>query len=90
MAHASRTSLVTVEEIVDGNLLHDPALAAGTISSLYISALAVAPGGAAPIGLVDCYLPDQAALAAYAAAARSDAGFAVWQQRHLDRAPVPA
>ncbi len=90
MAHASRTTLVSVEEIVDGNLLHDPALAAGTIPSLYISALAVVPGGAAPIGLVDCYAPDQAALAAYATAARSDQGFAAWLDRRLTRAPVSA
>ncbi len=89
MAHAARTTLVTVEDIVDGNFLHDPALAAGTIPSLYVSALAVAPKGAAPIGLVDCYAPDQAALGTYAAAARSDDGFAVWLDRHLDRARVP-
>ncbi len=90
MAHASRTSLVTVEEIVDGNLLHDPALAAGTIPALYVSAVAVARGGSAPIGLPDCYAPDHAALAAYAAAARSDAGFAAWLERHLSGVPVPA
>ncbi len=89
MAHAARTTLVTVEDIVDDNFLHDPALAAGTIPSLYVSALAVAPKGAAPIGLVDCYAPDQAALGTYAAAARSDDGFAVWLDRHLDRARVP-
>ena len=90
MAHASKTTLVTVEEIVDGNLLHDPALAAGTIPSLYVSALAVAPRGAAPIGLVDCYGADNAALAAYAAAARSADGFRSWLARHLDREPVNA
>jgi glutaconate CoA-transferase, subunit A len=90
MAHASRTTLVSVEEIVDGNLLHDPALAAGTIPALYVSALAVAPKGAAPVGLVDSYAPDTEALSAYAAAARSDAGFAAWLERHLDAASVPA
>ncbi len=90
MAHASRRTLVTVEEIVDGNLLHDPALAAGTIPALYVSAISVAPGGSQPIGLVDCYAPDHAALAAYAAAARSDSGFANWLDLHLSRAPVLA
>ena len=90
MAHASRSTLVTVEEIVDGNLLHDPALAAGTIPALYISALAVAPQGSRPIGLPDCYGADQAALAAYAVAARSDAGFREWLARQLDTALVPA
>ncbi len=90
MAHASRATLATVEEIVDGNLLHDPALAAGTIPALYVSALAVAPGGSAPIGLVDCYAPDHAALSAYAQAARSADGFATWLDHHLAGARVPA
>lgn len=90
MAHASRSTFVTVEEIVDGNLLHDPALAAGTIPALYVTALAVASGGSAPIGLVDCYAPDQTALAAYATAARSDDGFARWLDHHLEKVPVSA
>ena len=90
MAHASRSTIVTVEEIVEGNLLHDPALAAGTIPALYITAIAVAPGGAAPIGLADCYGADNAMLAAYAAAARSKAGFDEWLARHLDREMVTA
>ena len=47
--------------------------AAGTIPSLYISAIAVAAGGAAPVGLADCYNADTGALAAYAAAARTRA-----------------
>ena len=90
MAHASKASLVTVEEIVDGNLLLDPALAPGTIPALYISALAVAPQGAAPVGLDNCYAPDRAALAAYAAAARNADGFRDWLARRLDAALVPA
>ncbi len=90
MAHASKATFVSVEEIVDGNLLDDPALAAGTIPSLYISGLAVAVRGAAPIGLADCYSADNAALAAYATAARSSAGFRDWLARKLDREPVTA
>lgn len=90
MAHASKGTLVSVEEIVEGNLLHDPALAAGTIPSLYISAIAVAPGGAAPIGLADCYDADTQALSSYAAAARTRVGFDDWAMRHLDREAVSA
>ena len=78
MAHASRRTYVSVERIEDTNFLDDPALAAGTIPALYISALAEAPGGAAPIGLAGCYAPDQAGLAAYASAARTADGFAHW------------
>ena len=90
MAHASKATFVTVEDIVDGNLLHDPAWAAGTIPSLYITSLAVAPGGAAPIGLADCYEPDNKALAAYAASARTVDGFAAWLPQLLDREAVSA
>ena len=39
-AHAARATLVTVEEIVDGDLLADEALAAGTIPALYVSGIA--------------------------------------------------
>jgi glutaconate CoA-transferase, subunit A len=78
MAHASKQTFVTVERIEDGNFLNDPAMAAGTISSLYVSAISVVPHGAAPIGLVGEYAPDAAALARYATAAKSDAGFATW------------
>ena len=90
MAHASKTTLITVEEIVDDNFLADPALAAGTIPAMYVSGLAIARRGAAPVGLATCYEPDHAALAAYAAAARSAAGFNDWLARALDREPVPA
>jgi glutaconate CoA-transferase subunit A len=90
MAHASKATYVTVEEIVDGNLLHDPALAAGTISSLYVTALAVAPKGSLPIGLPDCYETDNDALATYAGAARTGDGFADWLAQQFDRAPVTA
>lgn len=78
MAHAARATLVTVERIVDEDLLADPAMAAGTIPGLYISAIAEARHGAAPIGLAGAYETDDAAIAAYVAAARSDGGFAVW------------
>jgi glutaconate CoA-transferase subunit A len=78
MAHASKRALVTVERVEDTNFLADPALAAGTISSLYISAISVVPNGGAPVGLVGEYEPDHTALAAYASAAKSSAGFAEW------------
>jgi glutaconate CoA-transferase subunit A len=90
MAHASRQTLVTVEEIVDDNLLHDPALAAGTIPALYVSAISVVPRGSAPIAMPGCYGADETALAAYAKAARTADGFAEWLTRTLDSALVPA
>lgn len=78
MAHASKATYVTVETIEDTNFLTDPDLAAGTIPSLYVTALAVAPGGARPVGLAGVYEPDNAALARYAAAAKSPEGFRTW------------
>ncbi|MFO1189583.1 MAG: CoA-transferase [Alphaproteobacteria bacterium] len=51
MAHASKQTLVTVEEIVPGSLLQDEQAAAGTIPALYITQVAEVKGGARPGGL---------------------------------------
>lgn len=83
MAHASAATLVTVETVEDTDFLADPTLAAGTIPALYITALAVAPSGAAPIGLAGQYPADAQALRAYAKAAVTDDGFARWARAHL-------
>ena len=77
MAHAAAATCVTVEQIVDGNLLEDPALAAGTIPALYVSRIALAPGGMRPLGFGE-EPSDEVALAAYAKAARSAEGFRQW------------
>ena len=78
MAHASRQTFVTVERIEDGDFLRDPALAAGTLPSLYVSAIAEAPNGAWPVGFDNAYPADTGALADYAAAAATAEGFARW------------
>ena len=83
MAHASRRSVVTVERITDANLLEDERLAAGTISAIYVSAVAVAPRGAWPLGVLDEYAPDAAHLADYARMARTSEGFAAYLDRHV-------
>ena len=80
LAHASRRTLVTVERIVPGNLLDDERLAPGTIAATYIDAVAIAERGTWPIALLDEYDADPAHIAAYAKAARTDAGF----QAYLD------
>ncbi len=82
-AHAARRTLATVEEITARDLLADDVWAAGTIPSLYVEAVAAAPMGAAPVGLRGRYPPDAAALAGYADAAASPAGFAAWLDRWL-------
>ena len=75
IAHASRRVVVTVERMVPGNLLDDEKLAPGTISGLYIDAVAVAERGAWPIGLLDEYALDAAHIAEYARMARTVEGF---------------
>lgn len=90
MAHASVRTLVTVEEIVDGSLLADEVTAAGVLPGLYVEAVAEAPRGAWPLGLQDAYAADDAELARYAEAARSDSGFRAWLDRFLCRKPAAA
>jgi glutaconate CoA-transferase subunit A len=80
MAHAAGTTLVSVEETTDADLLADDRTAAGTIPALYVSAIADARRGAWPVGLRRSYPPDREHLRRYAELARSDAGFA----RYLD------
>ena len=75
MAHASAKSLVSVERIVDHNLLDDPVTAAGTIPSLYIDEIRVIEKGAHPVGLFSEYEPDTTALSNYAKAARTQESF---------------
>jgi glutaconate CoA-transferase subunit A len=78
MAHASKTTLVTVEHIEDGDFLRDPALAAGTLPALYVAAIAEAKNGAWPVGLDNAYGADAKALGEYTAAAATADGFARW------------
>jgi glutaconate CoA-transferase subunit A len=80
MAHAAKTTLVTVEAVTDDDLLADDATAAGTIPALYVSAIAQASCGAWPVGLRHAYPADIEHLRRYAELAREEAGFA----RYLD------
>lgn len=75
MAHAARTTLVTVEEVTDESLLGDQTTASGTLSGLYVTAIAEAPNGAWPVGLPGRYPPDHEHLRGYAQAARTVEGF---------------
>lgn len=77
-AYASRQTLVTVERIEDADFLRDPVMAPGTLSSLYVTAVAVAKDGAWPVGLDNAYAADTKALAFYASSAASGEGFRQW------------
>jgi glutaconate CoA-transferase, subunit A len=90
MAHASAQTLVTVEELVDGNLLDDPARAGSTLPAIYVSRIAVAKKGAWPLALGDRYPDDEAALARYVALARTPEGFREFLAEWLQERRVAA
>ncbi|HZP87847.1 MAG TPA: CoA-transferase [Burkholderiales bacterium] len=75
MAQAARQTLVTVEEVVEHDLMADEATASGTIAAIYITAIAVASPGAWPLGLLDRYGADTSVLSDYAKRARTTDGF---------------
>jgi len=83
MAHAARTTIVTVEKIHDGNLLDDPALAAGTLPGFYIESITVCQRGAWPLGLPDHYAADADHLAEYARMAATAEGFADYCEKYI-------
>jgi len=75
MAHAARDTFVTVEEIVEENLLDDPAMAAGVVPAIYVSRIALAKGGAWPLAHTGRYPQDEAALGRYRTLGRTREGF---------------
>ncbi len=83
ISHASKQTLVTVEEFYDGDLLADDRMAAGTVPSLYVSGVALAEQGAWPLGLPGAYGVDGGHLTEYAALARTEDGFARYLADHV-------
>jgi glutaconate CoA-transferase subunit A len=75
MAYASKRTLVTVERIVDHDLLETEESAAAALPSLYVNAIAVVRHGAWPLPLWGLYEGDHAEVARYAAMARTADGF---------------
>ena len=90
MAQASRASFVTVEEVVEDDLLEDPERSAGVIPALYVERIAVAHRGAWPLALPGRYAADVAALGRYAQVARTREGFNAWMAAWLAGAASPA
>jgi glutaconate CoA-transferase, subunit A len=83
MAHAAQRTIVTVEDIHDGDLLRDPLLAAGTLPGFYVEAVVVEPRGAWPLPLPDRYGLDAAHLSEYARLAVTAEGFAQYLDRYV-------
>ncbi|HEX9570089.1 MAG TPA: CoA transferase [Rhodospirillales bacterium] len=90
MAHAAKSTLVTVETIEDRDFLADDATAAGTLASLYVTAVAKAEGGARPLGLAGCYERDLAHIRAYAREAATREGFKRYLAREVLGQPARA
>jgi glutaconate CoA-transferase subunit A len=90
MAHASRETFVTAEEITERNLLDDPQAAAGVLPAIYVTAIAHAPRGAAPLPFRDLYPEDSSLMGRYVAAAKTAAGFARFLDEWLQSEPLPA
>lgn len=83
MAHASRQTLVTVDRLVETDLMRDPDKATGTLSAFYVDAIAESPGGSWPLAGSSGFAEDAAHLDAYLEAARSDEGFEAYLARHV-------
>lgn len=83
MAHAAKRTLVTVEQVVDGNLLDDRQLAPGCVSALYVERIAEAPKGCWPAGFGDLYPIDIDHLRDYFKTARSEEGFRAYLDQEL-------
>ena len=83
LAHAAKQTLVTVEEIIDGDLRLDAAAAPNLISGLYVRAIAEAKQGAWPDAVPGHYAFDEDAVIAYGAQARTDEGFNAWLKDHI-------
>lgn len=83
IAHAAKRAIVTVEEIVDGDLREDEARSPNLVGSIYVAALAEAPGGAWPAAAPGRYAADEDHLAAYARLAKDDAAFADYLQAQV-------
>jgi glutaconate CoA-transferase, subunit A len=83
MAHASVKTIVTVEKIVEGDMLSDATLSAGILPGFYVESIALAPQGAWPLPLPDHYAWDEKHLAEYARLAASDEGFKTYLEQYV-------
>jgi glutaconate CoA-transferase, subunit A len=83
MAHASETTVVTVEKLHDGSLLEDPMLAAGTLPGFYVQSVAVVERGCWPLPLPEHYAWDAEHLKEYAALAATEEGFAKYLDKYV-------
>ncbi|RCW63199.1 CoA transferase subunit A [Pseudorhodoferax soli] len=89
MAYASAKTFVTVETIVDGNLLENEDTAAGVLPAIYVEGIAESAAGAHPLPLPGHSAGCSADQMAYAKSARTAEGFAAFAASWTD-CGVPA
>ncbi len=75
MAHASHKTLITVEKIIEGDLMSNPETAPACIPSHYIDEVIAHASGSWPLGLAGTSKTDNEAMQDYANLAKSEAGF---------------
>ena len=75
MAHAAKNTLITVEEVVDFDLMQNELYAPATIPAHYISACSVAKNGAWPLPLPERYKADAVEQSRYVGLAKTQQGF---------------
>jgi glutaconate CoA-transferase subunit A len=80
LVHASKSTLVTAERIFDGDLMNTPLYEDGTLSNLYVDAIAHCPGGSWPLDAGREAPGEPAQLRKYFEAARTESGFANYMQ----------
>ncbi|MBL4739818.1 MAG: hypothetical protein JKY12_02425 [Sneathiella sp.] len=83
LAQASKTTLVTVEKMVDTNLLEDETMAAGVLSSLYVGGIAHCPKGSWPLDFWYGDKEDGDHLREYKEKARTEEGFDEYLQEFV-------
>ena len=83
MAHASAKTIVSVEKIVEGDLLADATLSAGTLPGFYVESIVLAPRGTWPLPLPDHYAWDEDHLKEYARLAATEEGFAKYLEQYV-------
>jgi glutaconate CoA-transferase subunit A len=76
MAHAATKALVTVEQVVDYDLMDDDRFSSSTIPSIYITALTHQPRGSWPLNCGPDHPEDAANLREYVRLAATEEGFA--------------
>lgn len=82
IAEASRRTIATVEEVVDGDLTATPTTGV-LVPGIHVTAVAAAPRGAHPTGCPDHYGDDPEHLQEYIRAARADETFRAYLERYV-------